>query len=61
MAVYIILMKKVNEQWRVCVNFMDLSKVCSKDYFSLLKINQLVNAMASYQLSSNIDAYLGYN
>lgn len=40
----VVLVKKSNEEWRVCVNFTDLNKVCPKDSFSLSKIDQLVDS-----------------
>lgn len=40
----VVLVKKANEWWWVCVDFKDLNKACPKDCFPLLKINQLVDA-----------------
>jgi len=31
----IVVVKKKNGKWRVCVDFMDLNKVCLKDPFSV--------------------------
>ena len=31
----VVLVKKANGKWRMCVDFMDLNKACSKDSFPL--------------------------
>ena len=53
-----VLMKKRNEMWRVCINFINLNEA---DSYPLLKIDQLVEAMAGHELLSFMDAYSGYN
>ena len=40
--------KKKNGKWRVCVDFTDLNRVCLKDPFSVSKINQLVDATVGH-------------
>ena len=35
----VVLVKKKNNQWRMCVDFTDLNKACSKDSFPLPRIN----------------------
>lgn len=35
---------KRNGKWRVCVNFTDLNRACSKDSFPLPRIDQLVDS-----------------
>lgn len=57
----IILVKKANGQWRVCMDFIDLNKACPKDCFPLPQIDQLVDTMAGHQLLSFMDMYLRYN
>ncbi|XP_028061625.1 uncharacterized protein LOC114265083 [Camellia sinensis] len=44
----IVVVKKKNGSWRVCVDSTDLHKACPKDYFSLLRIDKLVDAMAHH-------------
>ena len=34
-----VMVKKKNGKWRVCINFTDLNKTCPKDPFSLPKID----------------------
>ena len=38
------IVKKKNGKWWACVDFIDLNKACPKDHFSMLRIDQLVNA-----------------
>jgi len=40
---------------------MNLNKACPKDSYPLPRIDQLVDAMARYELLSFMDAYSGYN
>ena len=54
-------MKKVNEKWRICVNFMDLNKTCPKDSFLLPRIDQLVDSIAGHRLLTFMDAFSRYN
>lgn len=56
-----VLMKKPTEKWRTCIDFTNLNKVFLKNSFLLPPIDQLVDAMAGYELLSIMDAYLGYN
>ncbi|KAL5546086.1 hypothetical protein UlMin_005773 [Ulmus minor] len=57
----VVLVKKANGNWRVCVDFMDLNRACPKDSFPLPRIDQLVDATAGHELLSFMDAYSGYN
>ncbi|KAL5570683.1 hypothetical protein UlMin_020280 [Ulmus minor] len=57
----VVLVKKANGNWRVCVDFTDLNKACLKDSFPLPRIDQLVDTTAGHELLSFMDAYSGYN
>ncbi|KAL5541776.1 hypothetical protein UlMin_009486 [Ulmus minor] len=57
----VVLVKKANGSWRVCVDFTDLNRACPKDSFPLPRIDQLVDATAGHELLSFMDAYFGYN
>ncbi|KAK0571192.1 hypothetical protein LWI29_012293 [Acer saccharum] len=57
----VVLVKKKNSQWRMCVDFTDLNKACPKDSFPLPRIDQLVDATAGHETLSLMDAYSGYN
>ena len=57
----IVLVKKANEKWRMCVDFTDLNKACSKDNFPLPRIDQLVDSIVGHKLLTFMDAFSGYN
>ena len=57
----VVLVKKANGKWRMCVNFTDLNKACPKDSFPLPKTDQLVDSTAGHKLLTFMDAFSGYN
>lgn len=59
--VNVVLVKKVNNKWRMCVEFTNLNKVCPNDSFSLPQINLLVDSSIRHDLLNFMDASSGYN
>lgn len=59
--VNVVVVRKKNGKWRVCIDFTDLNKYCPKDPFPLPHIDKLVDATAGHQLMSFMDAFSGYN
>ena len=57
----VVLVKKANGKWRMCVKFTDLNKACPKDSFPLPKIDQLVDSTVGHGLLSFMDEFSGYN
>ena len=57
----VVMVKKPNGKWRICIDYKDLNKACPKDCFPLPRIEQLVDATAGHELLSFMDAYSGYN
>ena len=57
----VVMVKKVNGKWRMCVDFIDLNKAYPKDSYPLPRIDQLVDSMAGHRLRSFMDAFSGYN
>ena len=57
----VVFVKKANGTWRMCANFTNLNKVCPKDSFPLLRIDQLVDSTVGHKLLTCMDAFLGYN
>ena len=57
----VVMVKKSNGKWRMCVNFIDLNKAFPKDSFPLPMIDQLVDSTAGHKLLSFMDAFSGYN
>ena len=56
----VVLVKKENGKYRMCVDYTDLNKACQKDSYPLPTINQLVDSIACHQLYSFINAAQGY-
>ena len=59
--VNVVMVKKANGKWRICLDFTDLNKACPKDSYPLPRIDQLVDSTAGHQLLSFMDAFSGYN
>ena len=57
----IVLVKKENGKWRMCVDFTDLNKACPKDSFPLPRIDQLVDSTTGHKLLTFMDTFSGYN
>jgi hypothetical protein len=57
----VVLVKKSNGKWRMCVDFTDLNKACPKDSFPLPRIDLLVDSTSRHELLSFMDAFSGYN
>ena len=57
----VVMVKKANGKWRMCVYFTDLNKVCPKDSYPLPRIDQLMDSIAGHKLLSFMDAFSGYN
>ena len=57
----VVMVKKANGKWRMCVDFTDLNKACPKDSYPLPRVDVLVDSTARHQLLSFMDAFSGYN
>ena len=57
----IVLVKKANKKWRMCMDFTDLNKTCPKDSFPLPRIDQLVDSIVGHKLLTFMDAFSRYN
>ncbi|XP_058724210.1 uncharacterized protein LOC131595762 [Vicia villosa] len=57
----VVLVKKSNGKWRMCVDYTDVNRACPKDAYPLPNIDRLVDNSAGYKLLSFMDAYSGYN
>ena len=56
-----VLVKKVNNKWRLCIDFTNVNRACPKDSFPLPRIDLIVDATTGYELLSFMDAFAGYN
>jgi len=57
----VVLVKKANEKWRMCIDFTDLNKACPKDSYPLPSIDALVDSASGCKMLSFLDAFSGYN
>ena len=57
----IVVVKKKNGKWRVCVDFTDLNRACPKDSFPMPRIDQLVDAIVGHPRMSFLDAFQRYH
>ena len=57
----VVLVKKANGKWRMCIDYSNLNKACPKDFYPLPHIDQLIDATSGHELLSFMDAFSGYN
>jgi len=56
-----VLVRKKNNEWRMCVDYTDLNKHCPKDPFGLPRIDEVVDSRAGCELLSFLDCYSSYH
>jgi hypothetical protein len=54
----VVMVRKKNEKWRMCIDFTDLNKCGSKDDFPLAMIDQII---ANYNIMALLDCFSGYH
>ena len=57
----VVLVKKANDKWGLCIDFIDVNRACPKDSFPLPRIDLIIDATTGHELLSFMDAYSGYN
>ena len=57
----VVLIKKANGKWQLCIDFTNVNQACPKDSFPLPQIDLIVDATAGHELLSFMDAFSGYN
>ena len=57
----VLVQKKNNNEWRMCVDYSDLNKHCPKDPFRLPRIDQVIKSIVGCVLLSFLDRYSGYH
>jgi hypothetical protein len=57
----VLVLKKNNNKWRICVDYTDLNKHRPNDPFTLPHIDQIIDSTAGCILLSFLDCYSGYN
>ena len=57
----VVMVKKANGKWKMCVDFTDLNRACPKDSYPFSRIDNLVDSTARHELLSFMDAFSSYN
>jgi hypothetical protein len=57
----VLVKKKNNNEWRMCVDYTDLNKHCPKDPFGLPRIDQVIDSTAGCVLLCFHDCHSGYH
>ena len=53
--------KKNSKEWRMCIDYIDLNRHCSKDPYVPPRIDQIIDSIAGSALLSFLDCYSGYH
>ncbi|GJX19978.1 reverse transcriptase domain-containing protein [Tanacetum coccineum] len=56
-----LLVKKHDGSWWMCVDFTDLNKACSQDFYPISEIDWKVESLCGYPFKCFLDAYKGYH
>ena len=57
----VLVQKKNNNEWRMCVDYTDLNKHFPKDPFGLPRIDQVIDSTSGCVLLFFLDCYSGYH
>jgi hypothetical protein len=57
----VLVRKKNSNEWRMCVDYIDLNKHCPKDPFRLPWIDQVIDSTVGCDLLCFLDCYSGYH
>jgi hypothetical protein len=61
LANLVLVRKKNMNEWRMCVDYTDLNKLCPKDPFGLPRIDQVIDFTAGCDLLCFLVCYSGYH
>jgi hypothetical protein len=57
----VVMAKKKNDKWRMCTDFTNLNKCCTKDDFPQTRIDKVVDSAAGCEIMALLDCFLGYH
>ena len=57
----VVLVKKSNRKWRMCVDYTDLNKNCLKNLYLLPSMDKLIDNSLGFKFFTSMDAYSRYN
>jgi hypothetical protein len=56
----VIMVKKKNGKWRMCMDFTNINKCCLKDDFLLLRIDKVVDSITGCKTMALLGCFFGY-
>ncbi|GJT71194.1 hypothetical protein Tco_1030480 [Tanacetum coccineum] len=57
----LVLVKKVDGTWKMCIDFKNINSACLKDYYPLSEIDLKIETVMGFQYKCFLDAYKGYH
>ncbi|KAL2929456.1 Transposon Ty3-I Gag-Pol polyprotein [Bienertia sinuspersici] len=57
----VVMVTKASGGWRMCLDYTDLNKACSNDFYPLPQNDQLVDSTSGHSILSFMDAFSGYH
>jgi hypothetical protein len=57
----IVMVKKKNGMWQMCMDITDLNKYCPKDDFSLTRIDKIADSAAANEMMVMLDCFSEYH
>ncbi|XP_035838176.1 uncharacterized protein LOC110921310 [Helianthus annuus] len=57
----LVMVKKPNGSWRMCVDYKDLNKACPRDCYALPDIDEKIDSLATFRWKCFLDCYKGYH
>ncbi|GKF63112.1 reverse transcriptase domain-containing protein [Tanacetum coccineum] len=57
----LVLVKKVDRSWRMCIDFKNINAACPKDYYPLPEIDGKIEPVMGFTFKCFLDAYKGYH
>jgi hypothetical protein len=57
----VVMVRKKNGKWWMCIDFTNLNKCCLKDDFPLARIDKIVDSIVASEMMVLLDCFFGYH